>query len=90
MQLKRGTYRVELEEDVRQGELDGLGCIVGVVAQRLLIGAAVEQLKDAFGGRHMVALVCSKCLHRQEVSQVPLFIQGSSAQDSFLPKYWVA
>ena len=59
---------------------EGLGCIVGVAAQHLLVGAAIEQLEDALGWRHMVALICSKRLHRQETCQVRLFLQESSAQ----------
>lgn len=60
------TQGVQLEEDVGQGVLEGLRRIARVAAQRLLVGAAVQELDDASWRRHMVALVGAQRLQGEE------------------------
>ena len=60
------TQGVQLEEDVGQGVLEGLGRIARVAAQRLLVGAAVQELDDASWRRHMVALVGAQRLQGEK------------------------
>ncbi len=61
--IARGlTEGVQLEEDVGVGELECLGRIGRVAAQRGLVGAAVQQLHHCRWWRHVVTLVCAQRL----------------------------
>ena len=60
------TQIVQLEEQVRQRELEGGRRVRGVCPERVLVRAGVEQGQDLARGRHVVALVRAQRLRRRQ------------------------